>query len=75
MPTMMSRGSTGGALLLKMAPVGTPLFDAEAPGVGLHGDCVTCRQANPPPQIPPTGVGAKLVEQHLLNQYPNTRTL
>jgi hypothetical protein len=61
MAVLKSRGSTGGTMLLKHAPAGTPKFDAESPGVGYLGDCTTCRNTGPTPELPRSGVGDREV--------------
>jgi len=74
MSVLNSRNATG-ALLLKAAPVGTPLFDVDAPGVGLHGMCsachVTAAEFNRPTNLSGAGVAAV---QQLLSGYHNTST-
>lgn len=71
MPVLNSRGSTGGMMGLKHAPVGTPLFDAEAPGVGYIGSCQTCRERGGPPVLQASGVGQETV-MALLRGYTDT---
>lgn len=63
---LKSRGSTGGAMLLKVGPVGTPRFDTEAPGVGQHGGCATCVQPSGMvyPVLQAAGTGRALVGAH-----------
>lgn len=64
---------------LKHAPVGTPLFDAEAPGVGQPGSCCAAvvkygpLALGPAPQLEASGEGRAAVAMHL-NSLPDTST-
>lgn len=79
MATLQSRGVTGGSLHLKHAPVGTPMFDAEAPGVGMPGSCCGAvakygpLAVGPFPQLQASGEGQAAVARLYAGFY-NTST-
>lgn len=66
----------GGMMLMKMAPVGTPLFDVEAPGVGQHGGCTTCVAPSRMvyPVLAASGKGQAAYAEQYLRTYSNTST-
>ena len=76
MSTLLSKGSMGGMMLMKMAPSGTPLFDIEAPGVGQHGGCTACTAPSRMvyPVLAKSGLGDRAYAEQYLRSYSNTST-
>ena len=76
MATLLSKGLLGGTMLMKIAPAGTPLFDIEAPAVGLHGGCTACTEPSRMvyPTLAASGKGQQAYAQQYMNSYFNTTT-
>jgi hypothetical protein len=70
---LASRNQTG-ALLMKIAPVGTPFFDVDAPAVGMLGKCTTCHITAAELAHPLNLSGEGAAAQSMLRGYHNTST-